>query len=292
MTDPSTEGSSRRLRRRHLLAPEARRDFPRHTGYIVQLGSVAIGRAELQPGWRWSQDIAPITGTASCQVHHLQLLLAGRLGVRMDDGEEGEFGPGDVFEVPPGHDAWVIGDEVAVVLDVYGNVADFAVPASEERVLTTILMTDIVDSTATAERLGDARWKQALANHDRLVRAQLARFRGREVTTTGDGFLATFDSPVAALRAGDAIADACASIDLPARVGVHTGEVSVVGEDVRGLAVHAAARIMALGGPSEVLASAATRALAEGSGLSFEPAGRHNLKGIEAPMDVFRLRGR
>jgi class 3 adenylate cyclase len=277
------------IRRKNLDHPDETRAFPKGFGSLLRVGSLAIGRAELEPGWRWSLHVQPLVGTASCQIHHMQLILSGRFGVRMDSGEEVELQPGDVFEVPAGHDAWVVGDEPTVLLDFYGNIEDFALPTSPERVLATLLMTDIVDSTATAERLGDAVWKQQLTNHNRVVRGRLERYNGREVNTTGDGFLATFTSAVAALRCAAAIAQASLDIDLPVRIGVHTGEVDVTPEDVGGVAVHATARIMALGGPSEIIVSATTRGLAEGSGLAFESRGRHRLKGIEAPMEVFRL---
>jgi class 3 adenylate cyclase len=155
--------------------------------------------------------------------------------------------------------------------------------------VTTLLMTDIVDSTRTAGRLGDAAWKQVLSDHNRLVRAQLLRFGGSEVNTTGDGFLATFRSAVAALRSATAILEALRDIGIEVRIGVHTGEVEPMGDDIGGVAVHAAARIMALAGPSEVFASAMTVGLAEGSGLAFEGRGAREVKGLERPIEVFRL---
>jgi class 3 adenylate cyclase len=135
-------------------------------------------------------------------------------------------------------------------------------------------MTDIVDSTRAAGRPGDAAWKQVLSDHNRLVRAQLLRFGGSEINTTGDGFLATFRSAVAGLRCAEAILDALRDTEVEVRIGVHTGEVEPIGNDIGGMAVHAAARIMALAGPSEVFASAMTVGLAEGSGLAFEAPGR------------------
>jgi class 3 adenylate cyclase len=275
--------------RKRLTEPDEFRRFPNGSGSLVRVGPLEIGRAELEPGWRWSVDIKPRVGTEWCEVNHLHVLLRGRFAARMRDGEEATFEPDDVFELPAGHDAWVVGDERAVILDVSGNVADFALPTSRERILTTILMTDIVDSTPTAERVGDAVWKQRLAAHNRAVRAQLERFRGHEVDTTGDGFLATFQSPVAAVRAAAAISEACAVIGLPVRIGVHTGEIEASTEGVVGVAVHATARIMAVGGASEVIVSSVTRGLAEGAGLGFEPLGARTLKGIEAPMELHRL---
>ena len=163
----------------------------------------------------------------------------------MDDGEEVEFGPLDVGDIPPGHDAWVVGDEPVHILDFAGSSDAIGMPREHERIVTTLLMTDIVDSTRTASRLGDAAWKQLLSDHNRLVRAQLVRFGGSEVNTTGDGFLATFRSAVAGLRCAAAILEALRETGIEVRIGVHTGEVEMMGNDVGGVAVHAAARIMA-----------------------------------------------
>jgi class 3 adenylate cyclase len=148
-------------------------------------------------------------------------------------------------------------------------------------------MTDIVDSTKTAERLGDRLWRQTLADHNRVVRAQLERFRGHEVDTTGDGFLASFDSVIAALRCAKAICAGVAEVDVRVRVGVHTGEVHATATDVSGIAVHAVARVMATAGASQVAVSAVSRALATGSDLRFRAHGRHELKGFAEPVDLF-----
>ena len=138
--------------------------------------------------------------------------------------------------------------------------------------------------------MGDVRWRQVLAEHNRLVRARFERFEAREVNTTGDGFIATFASAIAALRCAAAIVADVSAIGLRVRVGVHTGEVELVGEDVRGVAVHATARIMALAGPSEVLTSRITRTLVDGSGLRFEDRGSHAVKGFDEPIEVYALK--
>lgn len=256
---------------------------------MVRLGPIAIGRATLQPGWRWSRDIKPIVGTAWCEAHHLQVMLQGRLGVEMDDGERGEYGPGEVFEIPPGHDTWVVGDEPAVLLDVFGNSADFGLPAPQTLVVATMLMTDIVGSTALAARIGDAAWRQRLEAHNRVVRSAIARFHGREIDTTGDGFLAVFDSAAAGLRAAMSIRDDVADLGLEVRIGVHTGEVETSEGDVRGIAVHATARIMAAAGPQEILTSGVTRAIAGGPELAFADRGARELKGLPAPVELFEV---
>jgi class 3 adenylate cyclase len=285
----STIGPMGSIERKSLRDPDELREFELGTGELVRVGAQAIARAALEPGWRWSTHMGPVMGTPSCPVHHVQVLLSGRFAVRMDDGEEVELAPDDVFDIPPGHDAWVLGDEPVVLLDVSGNTDVMGVPQGYERVVTTLLMTDIVDSTRLASLTGDAAWKQVLADHNRLVRRQLDRFRGTEVNTTGDGFLATFDSAAGALRCAAAIRDTVGAAGVEVRIGVHTGEVELLPSDIGGIAVHAVARIMALAGPSEVLASSTTVALADGAGLAFEDRGRHELKGLDRPLELHRL---
>jgi class 3 adenylate cyclase len=280
-----------RIRRKNLDDPDEFRQLERASLSIVTIGSHLVGLGVVQPGFRWSTHVGAAMGTRSCPIHHLQLVLSGRFGVRMDDGEEVELTTHDFFEVPPGHDAWVIGDEPVVLLDVAGNVGALGVAQEHDRVVTTLLMTDIVESTRLASQIGDAAWKQHLADHNRIVRVQLHRFRGVEVATTGDGFLATFDSAAGALRAADGIRHGVREAGVEVRIGVHTGEVERIGDDIGGVAVHAAARVMALGGPSEVLASSVTQGLADGSGLTFEDHGRHQVKGLDRPIDVVRLVG-
>jgi class 3 adenylate cyclase len=277
------------IRRKSFEDPDGIRELPLLTVSLARIGSHTIGRGVVQPGWHWSEHLAPVMGTESCPLHHVQVLISGRFAVRMDDGEKAEFEPGDVMDVPPGHDAWVVGDEPAVLIDFAGNIEALGLPREHERMVTTLLMTDIVDSTRIASRFGDAAWKQLLSDHNRIVRAQLLRFGGSEIDTTGDGFLATFRSAVAALRCGKAIIDALRDTDTKVRIGVHTGEVEPMGSNIGGVAVHAAARIMALAGPSEVFASALTVGLAEGSGLAFDSRGPQEVKGLDRPIELYRL---
>jgi class 3 adenylate cyclase len=153
-------------------------------------------------------------------------------------------------------------------------------------VLTTLLFTDIVGSTEIAARLGDRDWNTLVDSHHAVVRAQLDRFHGMEVNTTGDGFLAIFDGPARAVRCGLAVKQALGTVDISIRAGVHTSEVELSGHDVRGLGVHVAARIMALARPGEVVVTSVVRDLAVGSGLTFTDRGRHALKGVPGEWEL------
>ncbi|MEP7081628.1 MAG: adenylate/guanylate cyclase domain-containing protein [Chloroflexota bacterium] len=257
---------------------------------VVSLGDFVVGRTTLPPGWRWSVDVKPIAQTELCTYHHLSVGIQGRMRARMADGSEMEFGPGDVVEMSPGHDAWVVGAEPYVGVD-FAGIRSFARPiaGSGERVLATIMITDIVGSTEHAERLGAAAWRDLLGRHYETVHQELDRFRGREVKTTGDGVLAVFDGAERAVRCGGAIAAKVSQLGIEVRVGVHTGEIELLTGDVRGLAVHTAARIGALASPGEVLVSATTRELLDGSSLAFLDRGTHELKGLSGGRALFAL---
>jgi class 3 adenylate cyclase len=149
-----------------------------------------------------------------------------------------------------------------------------------DRVLANVLFTDVVDATKRAAEIGDRAWKELLNQHNLLVRQQLQRHRGREIDTAGDGFLAAFDGPARAVRCGRAIADAVKTLGIRVRAGVHTGECEVMGEKLGGIAVHIGARVAAIAGPDEVLASSTVKDLVAGSGLHFESRGVHVLKGV------------
>ena len=249
-----------------------------------------MGRFVCEPGWRWSDAVRTIAGTDSCQFRHLGYVIRGRLHVQMDDGTEVDIHPNDAYEIPPGHDAWVVGDEAWDSIEFTSGRA-FAATAEElgERTLATILFTDIVDSTATLVRVGDAGWRRLLLDHNERMRSVLDRHRGREIGTTGDGFLARFDSAARAVRCAAEMATSVEDLGLAIRAGLHTGEVELVAGNVRGLAVHAAARVAALAGAGEVLVSETTRDLLDGSGAAFEDRGTHELKGFANPKRVFAL---
>ena len=174
-----------------------------------------------------------------------------------------------------------------------GEIEEFltgARPAPErDRVLTTVMFTDIVGSTEQAAALGDARWRERVARHDELVRAQLERHRGREVKTMGDGFLATFDGPARGIRCARAIADQMGSLGLRIRAGLHTGECELIGDDIGGMAVNIGARISALAGSDEVLVSSTVKDLVVGSGISFSDRGIRALKGVPGEWRLFAV---
>jgi class 3 adenylate cyclase len=166
-----------------------------------------------------------------------------------------------------------------------GDQADVA----DDRVLATVLFTDIVDSTRRAAEIGDRDWHALLDAHDAVVRAQLARFRAREVNTSGDGFLAMFDGPQRAIRCAMAIRDAVQALGIEVRAGLHTGECEVRGDDIGGIAVHIGARVSALAGPNDVLVSSTLRDLVIGSGLEFEDRGTYTLKGVPGEWRLFAV---
>jgi class 3 adenylate cyclase len=157
-----------------------------------------------------------------------------------------------------------------------------------ERVLATVLFADIVGSTEQVAAMGDNRWREILNEFYRRVRDVLQHYRGREVSTAGDGFLVAFDGPARAIRSGKAINDAVNSLGLKLRCGIHTGECELVGEDLAGIAVHIGARVAGLAAPGEVLVSQTVRDLVAGSGLTFEDRGTHRLKGVPDEWRLFR----
>ena len=266
-----------------FAAPDEVVRLPKLTSHLVDLGELTVARIVSEPGWRWSEHVRPQVGGDWCQVRHVGVIVSGQLGIRFPDGTEVVYGPDDVFEIPPGHDGFTVGDEPCVQIDWAGNRPFFAsfLLGSRSRVLATLLFTDLVDSTAIAARLGDARWRELLSTHFQSARAELERYGGREVKTTGDGLLATFDGPGQCLRCAAAIRALANRDGLHMRAGVHVGEVEVVGADVRGLTVHEAQRIMAAAGPDEIVVSDLTRTLAGASGLRFEDRGTHTLKGLD-----------
>jgi class 3 adenylate cyclase len=193
----------------------------------------------------------------------------------------------------PGRDLWPFlegSTEMTDAVVAFLRETTGAATAEEtERVLVTILFTDIVGATERAAQLGDVRWSEVLANHHRIVRQQLARFRGREVDTAGDGFFASFDGPARGIRCATAITEQVRSLGLEVRAGLHTGECEVVDGKVAGIAVHIGARVAAQASPREVLVSSTVRDLVAGSGLRFEDRGEHELKGVPGQWRLYAV---
>jgi class 3 adenylate cyclase len=275
------------LRLKRFASPDQTIELPLLRAEIVELGDFTVGYVVHQPGWSWSEHVRPTVGGEWCQARHVGVLLSGRTGVRFEDGRSYEIAPREVVDIPPGHDGWVVGDEPAIMIE-WAGLHTFVGPAlSTGAGLATLLFTDLVDSTATAAKLGDRSWRELLSGHFATARSALDRFGGREIHTTGDGILATFDSPANALRAAEAIRDAATRHGLRVRAGVHVGEVQFAGGDVRGVAVHEAARIIAKAAAGEILVSEATRALAQPSGFAFEDRGLQRLKGLEGERHLY-----
>jgi len=189
--------------------------------------------------------------------------------------------PGARYVELEGRDNLLIaGDSERILQEVETFLTGTHTPPEPDRVLATVMFTDIVSSTETAARLGDRAWRELLARHDELSRAQLARFRGRAVKSLGDGILATFDGPARAIRCAMELRDAVRELGVVLRAGLHTGECEAIGEDVGGLAVHIGARVGALAAPREVLVSNTVKDLVVGSGIGFADRGEHALKGV------------
>ena len=257
---------------------------------VVELDDRVVARITWHPGWRWSVDVKPIVGTQYCQSHHVGIQLQGRLRVEMADGIEMEFKAGDVIEIPPGHDAWVVGDEQVVTID-FEALRGFAKGdgSGSRRSLASVLMTDIVDSTAHAVEMGPEKWLELIARHNARAERSIDWNEGRMVKTTGDGVMGLFDSAERAVRAGLAINDAVRDLGIEVRAAVHTGEVEMTAGDVRGVVVHTVARMMSLGGGSELIVSAAVRDMLDGTDLRFEDFGLHTLKGLPGERQLFRV---
>jgi class 3 adenylate cyclase len=182
-----------------------------------------------------------------------------------------------------------VGDSDAVIGEVEEFLTGVRHAAAAERVLATVMFTDIVGSTQRAAEIGDRAWRTLLDGHDHVVRRQLERFRGREIKTVGDGFVATFDGPGRAIQFACALREAVKALDIQVRTGLHTGEIEMRGDDVAGVAVHLAQRVSALASPGEVLVSRTVTDLVAGSGIQFADRGEHNLKGIPGMWHLYSV---
>jgi class 3 adenylate cyclase len=281
-----------RFQHKRLDQPDEVRPYPLGRTEIFELDDFVVGRMLMEPGWRWTHDVRPIAGTERCMYHHLGYCVSGQLHIELEDGTTGVISAGEMFELPPGHEAWVEeGTEPWVAVDFRGA-RSYARPvaASADRILATVLFTDIVESTEQLRRVGDTVWRDVIGQHNELVKFELDRYRGRLIKQTGDGVVALFDGAARAVECASAIASKVETLGIQVRAGLHTGEVELVPEDVRGVAVHLAARIMDVAAPGEVLVSSVTRELVGGTHLSFESRGTHQLKGIDGDRELFALR--
>jgi len=222
-------------------------------------------------------------------------LVIHRAGNRWLTPEHGRYLadhiPGARYVEVPGEDhVPYLGDPEPILEEIEEFLTGARRAHDTDRVLATVLFTDIVGATERAAAMGDRAWRERLDRHDAAVRRQLERHRGREVKTTGDGFVATFDGPARAIRCAQAIRDAARQAGVEVRAGLHTGECEVRGEDIAGIAVHIAARVASAAGAGEVLVSRTVVDLVAGSGIEFETRGEHALKGVPGEWRLFALR--
>jgi adenylate/guanylate cyclase family protein len=272
-------------RSKNLGNPDETVRFPGIVQNTIELGDLTVAHTVLEAGWRWSKDVQPTVGGSRCQARHVGTVLSGAFAVEFPDGSRAELHAGDVYDIPPDHDGYTVGESPCVLIEWAGIRAfsGFRVGGSR-RQLVTLLLTDVVDSTPLVRSMGDSPWRDLLSSHYEMARAQLDVNGGREIKTTGDGLLAIFDAPAPAVRCAQSISSRAENLSI--RVGVHVGEVEQVGDDVRGLAVHEVARIMGEAGPGQVLVSETTRAFA--ASFSFDDMGMRTLKGI-GEMHLFAL---
>jgi class 3 adenylate cyclase len=276
----------------HLLAPSLAHD----AGFVDWVAR--LHRQSYTPG----AARAAVEMTLETDLRHLlptirlPTLVLWRSGLVHSGSDHSRYLAGHIpgaklGELPGDETLMYLGDTDAVVDEVEEFLTGSRHVPEADRVLATVLFTDIVASTERAAELGDRRWRDLLDAHDDVVRRQLDRFRGREVNTVGDGFLATFDGPGRAILCACAIRDAVRAVGLDVRAGLHTGEIELRGNDVAGVAVHIGARVAALAGPGEVLVSGAVPPLVAGSGIEFADRGEHELKGLPATWHLYSVTG-
>lgn len=263
-------------------------NLPRLRSAIVGLGGIAVAHNRHDPGWHWSVDVGD--GADWCQTRHVGYAIQGTLEVRLENGSAFRVEAGEVFDIPPGHDGWVVGDIPYETVEWMGarNWIESAGTLGE-RILTNLVVTDIVESTVRARELGPRAWGDLISSYELRVRDTLASHRGREVKLTGDGVLAAFDGTARAIRCAIALRAVGDGLALRTRTVVHTGEVEVAERDLHGLAVHEAARMLGLAQAGDILVSATSRALTLDAGFRFVDRGEHELRGLVGSRRVFAL---
>jgi class 3 adenylate cyclase len=272
------------------LAPSRENDpdFQRWIGrYLRQSASPKAAAALLRMNTQIDvRDVLPTIGVPT-----LLLYRTHDADVHVDEGRYiAERIPGSTFVELPGADhlMWT-GDADALLDEVEGFLTGVRRGPDPDRVLATVLFTDVGGSTETATRVGDRAWRSLLDRHHQVVRRALGRWRGREIETAGDGFLATFDGPARAIRCAVAATEGIRDLGLQIRAGLHTGEVEIAGGDVRGIAVHIGSRVAGLAGPGEVLVSRTVADLVAGSGIVLSERGEHELKGVTGTWLVYAV---
>ena len=240
---------------------------------------------------RMARDIDIRHVLRTIRVPTLILQRDGDLAVNVESGRYlARQVPGAKYVELSGNDHMpFVGDSDSIVAEVQEFLTGVRPAPEPDRVLATVLFTDIVGSTQRAAELGDRRWRDLLGSYYALARKELDRFRGREVKTTGDGFLATFDGPARGIRCACAISDEAGQLGIETRAGLHTGECEMIGDDVGGIAVHIGARVAAVAGPGEVMVSSTVRDLVAGSGITFQDQGVHALKGVPEEWRLFAV---
>jgi pimeloyl-ACP methyl ester carboxylesterase/class 3 adenylate cyclase len=268
---------------------------PSYEGLMANLSMAAFERTAVSPRMVTAiyemavridvRDILPTIGVPTLVIHRENEIIPVEQARYI-----ASHIPGAKLAILPGvdHTPWV-GDSDAYLDEIQEFLTGAFAEQSPGRVLSTVLFTDIVSSTEQATELGDQRWRELLEEHYSLLRELLERFRGREINTTGDGLLATFDGPARAIRCGQALVKRLARSGVSIRAGIHTGECEVIGDDLAGVAVHIGARVAALGGPGELLVSSTVKDLVVGSGIRFERHGEHELKGVPDQWTVYRV---
>jgi class 3 adenylate cyclase len=277
-----------------MIAPSIAGDSTFRT-WFDRAGNLGATPAMAQAHWAevFAQDVRPLLSQIRVPTLVVHRASVSAPFLQVGHGRFlGEHIPGAKYVELSGSDAlyWV-GDTRALLDEIEEFVTGARGGSGAERILATIMFTDIVGSTDRAAELGDRRWSDLLDRHDQTVRTQIGRFHGREVNTVGDGFVATFDSPSRAIECGQAIRDSLGALKLGVRLGIHTGEIEVRGNDIAGLAVHIGARVLGHAGPGEVVVSGAVPPLLAGSGMAFEDRGEHQLKGVPGTWRLYAVAG-
>lgn len=275
------------------LAPSLAADvaFSRWLGRYLRLSASPRAAAALL---RMNSEIDVRDVLPAIRVPTLLLYRTGDTDVRVEEGRwiASRIAGARFVELPGADHLMWVGEQAAMLDEIEAFLTGVRRGPEVDRVLATVLFTDIVGSTELASGLGDRGWRDLLDRHDQIVRHELAAWRGREIDTAGDGFLATFDGPARAIRCAFAVGSGLRPLGIRIRAGIHTGEVELAGDRVRGIAVHIGSRIAAMAGPDEILVSGTVRDLVHGSGLPFEDRGDHELKGLPGRWRVYAAVGR